>query len=99
MPETVEDLRRAPHLICIARDSEEVLGYLVVDSFVNGRSHGGVRMRQDVTPEEIGLLARTMTLRYGFLGLPFGGAKAGVLGNPEAPPGERRARLARFGGQ
>jgi glutamate dehydrogenase/leucine dehydrogenase len=55
-------------------------------------------MRQDVTPEEIGLLARTMTWKYGFLGLPFGGAKAGVLGNPEAPFEERRARLTRFGG-
>jgi glutamate dehydrogenase/leucine dehydrogenase len=54
-------------------------------------------MRQDVTPEEIGLLARTMTWKYGFLGLPFGGAKAGVLGDPEAPLEERRALLARFG--
>jgi glutamate dehydrogenase/leucine dehydrogenase len=96
-PDTFDIVQRAPTLICIAKDSEEVLGYLVVDSFVNGRSHGGVRMRQDVTPEEIGLLARTMTLKYGFLGLPFGGAKAGVLGNPEAPLEERRARLARFG--
>ena len=83
--------------LCIAKDSEEVLGYLAVDSLVNGRSHGGVRLRQDVTPEEIGLLARTMTLKYGFLGLPFGGAKAGVLGDPEAPLEERRAHLARFG--
>jgi len=84
-------------LLCVAKESEEVLGYLVVDTFVNGRSHGGVRMRQDVTPEEIGLLARTMTRKHGFLGLPFGGAKAGVLGDPEATLEERRVRMARFG--
>jgi len=84
-------------LSILAGAGNDILGYLVIDTFVNGRSHGGVRLRQDVTPKEIGLLAHTMTLKYGFLGLPFGGAKAGVLGDPEAPLEERRARLARFG--
>jgi glutamate dehydrogenase (NAD(P)+) len=37
-----------------------------------------------------------MTLKYGFLGLPQGGAKAGVRGDPEAPAEERRARLGAF---
>jgi glutamate dehydrogenase/leucine dehydrogenase len=38
-----------------------------------------------------------MTLKYGFLGLPQGGAKAGVIGNPEAPRAERLNRLVEFG--
>jgi glutamate dehydrogenase (NAD(P)+) len=46
---------------------------------------------------EIGDLARAMTLKYGFLGLPQGGAKAGILGDPEAPQAERWERLAAFG--
>jgi glutamate dehydrogenase/leucine dehydrogenase len=38
-----------------------------------------------------------MTFKFGFLGLPQGGAKAGVIGDPKAPPQERRQRLAAFG--
>jgi glutamate dehydrogenase (NAD(P)+) len=50
----------------------------------------------DVTPHELELLARAMTLKYGFLGLPQGGAKAGVIGDPDAPPDQRAALLRRF---
>ncbi|MDI7277102.1 MAG: Glu/Leu/Phe/Val dehydrogenase dimerization domain-containing protein, partial [Anaerolineae bacterium] len=49
-----------------------------------------------VDEEEIRGLARAMTLKYGFLGLPQGGAKAGVRGDPEAPLPERRERLLAF---
>lgn len=83
-------------LTCTVRDGQDVIGYLAIDSFASGRSHGGVRMREDVSPGEIELLARTMTRKYAFLGLPFGGAKAGVVGDPEAGVAERRERLAAF---
>lgn len=83
-------------LVCIARDGDEVLGYVVVDSTVGGRSRGGLRMLADVGEREVRDLARAMTLKYGFLGLPQGGAKAGVRGDPEAPANERRARLGAF---
>jgi glutamate dehydrogenase (NAD(P)+) len=83
-------------LTCIVSQDSKVLGYLVVDSFVDGRSHGGVRMHPGITLEEISLLAHTMTLKYKYLGLPFGGAKAGVLGDPEAPLEDRQAWLAQF---
>ncbi|MGH7557249.1 MAG: Glu/Leu/Phe/Val family dehydrogenase [Gemmatimonadota bacterium] len=79
------------------RDGGEVLGYLAVDSTVRGRSLGGLRIAPDVTAEEIAELARAMTLKYGLAGLPQGGAKAGVLGDPEASADERRERLAAFG--
>ena len=72
------------------------LGWLVVDATVNGRSHGGVRMSSDISPAELRVLARRMTLKFGFLGLPEGGAKAGVLGDPEALPEQRIAKLRRF---
>jgi glutamate dehydrogenase/leucine dehydrogenase len=74
-----------------------VLGYVAVDSTINGRSCGGLRMLPDIEKAEIQALARSMTLKYGFLGLPQGGAKAGVLGNPEAPRPERLERLVEFG--
>ena len=75
----------------------EVLGFVCIDSTVNGRARGGLRLMPDVTPHELGLLARAMTLKYGFLGLPQGGAKAGVVGDPDAPPDERGDCLHRFG--
>ena len=74
-----------------------VLGYVAIDSTVGGRSCGGLRMLPDVDEAEIRSLARTMTLKYGLLGLPQGGAKAGVFGNPEAPRTERLNRLVEFG--
>ena len=51
----------------------------------------------DVAEEEIRILARSMSLKFGFLGLPQGGAKAGVVGNPDAPTNQRRTILYEFG--
>jgi len=80
----------------ILEDGGVELGYVAVDSTVNGRGCGGLRMLPDIDAEEICGLARAMTLKYGFLGLPQGGAKAGVRGDPEAPEPDRRALLERF---
>jgi glutamate dehydrogenase (NAD(P)+) len=78
------------------RDNGETLGFIAIDTIVRGCSHGGLRMLPDVSREELALLARAMTLKYGFLGLPQGGAKAGVIGPAEAPPEVKAAVLARF---
>jgi len=73
------------------------LGFLGIDSSVNGRSCGGLRYIQDVDAEEIAGLARAMTLKYGFLGLPQGGAKAGIPAVPGESARERKNRLEAFG--
>jgi glutamate dehydrogenase/leucine dehydrogenase len=83
-------------LVCVARVGDDVLGYVAIDSTVNGRARGGLRMLPDVDEPEMRGLARAMTLKYGFLGLPQGGAKGGVRGDPEASAEERRARLGAF---
>jgi glutamate dehydrogenase (NAD(P)+) len=83
--------------IFTAAHHDHVLGYVAIDSTVGGRSCGGLRMLPDIDEKEIQALARSMTLKYGFLGLPQGGAKAGVLANPEAPRAERLNRLVEFG--
>ncbi len=75
----------------------ELLGYVAIDSLINGKSAGGLRLLPDVAANEVIDLARAMTLKYGFLGLPQGGAKGGVLGAADAHAEERRARLAAFG--
>ena len=82
----------------IASQDSKILGFIAIDSMIGGRARGGLRMLPDVSPEEIRDAARAMTLKYGFLGLPQGGAKAGVRGNGEAPSEEKQARLADFAG-
>jgi len=84
-------------LICKVAQGSVVMGYVVIDSTVGGRARGGLRMLPDIDEEEIRRLARAMTLKYGFLGLPQGGAKAGVRGSAQAPDSERRIRLETFG--
>ena len=83
-------------MVCAVRRGTDVLGYLVVDSTVGGRSCGGVRLLPDVAEDEMRMLAASMTLKYGFLGLPQGGAKAGIRGDPGGRPAERRERLRAF---
>ncbi len=40
----------------------EVLGFVVVDSSIGGRSRGGLRLVEDVSEQEIRGAARAMTL-------------------------------------
>ena len=61
------------------------VGYVVIDSTFANTSCGGLRMAWDVSATEIAAAARAMTLKYGFLGLPQGGAKAGICADAEAP--------------
>ncbi len=90
-------LNNGNQLINTVIRGSNILGYLVIDSLVAGRSCGGLRLLPDIDEMEMRNLARAMTLKYGFLGLPQGGAKAGVLQEPEAPLEERRKSLMEFG--
>ena len=54
-------------------------GFLVVDNTVLGPGKGGIRMTANLSEEEVGRLARTMTWKNALAGIPFGGAKAGII--------------------
>ncbi|MSU60288.1 MAG: Glu/Leu/Phe/Val dehydrogenase [Candidatus Staskawiczbacteria bacterium] len=56
-----------------------VEGFLVVDNTALGMGKGGIRMTPTVTVEEVARLARTMTWKNALAGIPFGGAKAGIV--------------------
>ena len=56
-------------------------GVLVIDNTSTGPGKGGIRFADTVTPIEIFRLARTMTWKCA-AGLPFGGAKGGIVANP-----------------
>lgn len=73
-----------------------VTGYLAIDSRIRGCARGGLRMVPDVSRPEIRAAARAMTLKYGFLGLPQGGAKAALLADGELPGPEKTRLLAEF---
>ena len=57
-------------------------GVLVIDNTSTGPGKGGIRFAPSVTPLEIFKLARTMTWKCAAAGLPFGGAKGGIIANP-----------------
>jgi glutamate dehydrogenase/leucine dehydrogenase len=84
-------------LVYTVLDGSEVMGYVVIDSLVGGRATGGLRMLPDIDKQEMRNLARAMTLKFGFLGLPQGGGKAGIIGNPEDPLALRLFNLGQFG--
>lgn len=54
-------------------------GFLVIDNLALGPGKGGIRMTADITAEEVWRLARTMTWKNAIAGIPFGGAKAGIV--------------------
>lgn len=54
-------------------------GFLVIDNTAAGPGKGGIRMSADVNAEEVFRLARTMTWKNALAGIPFGGAKAGIV--------------------
>ena len=64
-------------------------GVLVIDNVAKGPSIGGVRMAVDVTTEECARLARAMTFKNAAAGLPHGGGKAILIGDPKMPMQEK----------
>ncbi|MBE9513973.1 MAG: Glu/Leu/Phe/Val dehydrogenase [Chloroflexi bacterium] len=59
-------------------------GILVVDNTALGPGFGGIRMAPDVTTKEVFRLARAMTFKNSAAGIPYGGAKGAILGDPAA---------------
>jgi glutamate dehydrogenase (NAD(P)+) len=57
-------------------------GVLVIDNTATGPGKGGIRFAETVTPLEVFRLARTMTWKCAAAGLPFGGAKGGIMADP-----------------
>ncbi|NIO36483.1 hypothetical protein GTO27_02145 [Candidatus Bathyarchaeota archaeon] len=79
------------------RERLDFTGYLVIDSTIENKSCGGVRVSPSVTLDEVRKLARNMTLKYGFLGIPSGGAKAGIKTNGILSREKKKLIIAEFG--
>jgi len=81
-------------IIHVHEPSIGLKGVLVVDNVSKGPSIGGVRMAADVTTEECARLARAMTFKNAAAGLPHGGGKAVLMGDPKMPI-EQKEQLIR----
>ena len=70
-------------------------GYRVTHNIARGPSKGGIRYHQDVTLDEVKALAMWMTWKCALMGLPFGGAKGGVVCDPKAMSRGELERMTR----
>jgi len=94
--EDFDTLKPAFHRVIGDRDSE-LHGFVVIDEFLSGRGTGGIRCTENVSLDEIARLAREMTLKFAFLRLPSGGAKAGIVVPPELSAERRHILCYEFG--
>jgi glutamate dehydrogenase (NAD(P)+) len=62
---------------------EVFIGYRVLHSTVRGPGKGGIRFAPDVTIDEVRALATWMTWKCAVVNIPFGGAKGGVICDPQ----------------
>jgi glutamate dehydrogenase (NAD(P)+) len=90
LPEEIRDRTKYPRR-CIAvslpvrRDNGSVTvfeGYRVQHNISTGPSKGGIRFHEGVTLGEVAALAMWMSWKCSLAGLPYGGAKGGVIVNP-----------------
>src|SRR3989449_685485 len=58
-------------------------GFRIQHNIARGPSKGGIRYHPDVTLDEVKSLAMWMTWKCALMGIPFGGAKGGVVCNPK----------------
>src|SRR4051812_5879469 len=94
----MRDDELGPETVVRVRDAATGMrGVLVVDNSFFGPAGGGTRMAPDLTEDEVADLARAMTYKYALNGLPTGGAKAGIFGDPYMAADKKQAVLRSFG--
>jgi len=90
LPDAIRDRTKYPRRclavsIPVKRDDGSVTvfeGYRVQHNLSTGPSKGGIRFHQDVTIGEVAALSMWMSWKCSLVGLPYGGAKGGVIVNP-----------------
>ncbi len=90
LPENIRDRTKYPRraiavALPIQRQDGSVTvfeGYRVQHNVSTGPSKGGIRFHQNVTIGEVAALAMWMSWKCSLVGLPYGGAKGGVIVDP-----------------
>jgi glutamate dehydrogenase (NAD(P)+) len=90
LPEAIRDRTKYPRRclvvsLPIKREDGSVTvfeGYRVQHNLSTGPSKGGIRFHQNVSIGEVAALAMWMSWKCSLVGLPYGGAKGGVIVDP-----------------
>src|SRR4051812_43582148 len=75
--------------------TEVFAGFRITHNVARGPSKGGIRYHPDVTLDEVKALAMWMTWKCALMGIPFGGAKGGVVVDPKQLTRSEVERLTR----
>ncbi len=76
-------------------DVEMFTGYRVQHNINRGPAKGGIRFSPEVSLDEVRALAMWMTWKCAVVGIPFGGAKGGVICDPHKMSPAELERLTR----
>ncbi len=68
-------------------------GVVVIDNTNLGMGKGGIRMTGTVDTVEVWRLARAMSFKNALAGLPFGGAKAGIMVDPKTITSQKKKAI------
>ena len=90
LPEAIRDRTKYPRrclavALPIKRDDGSITvfeGYRVQHNLSTGPAKGGIRFHQSVTLGEVAALSMWMSWKCSLVGLPYGGAKGGVIVDP-----------------
>lgn len=74
---------------------QTITGYRVQHNVTRGPAKGGIRFSPDVTLDEVKALAMWMTWKCAVVGIPYGGAKGGVICDPKRMTPSELERLTR----
>jgi glutamate dehydrogenase (NAD(P)+) len=85
-------------VVHIHEPSVSLRAIVVVDNTACGPAVGGVRMAPDVGLEECSRLARAMTMKNAAAGLPHGGGKSVIVGDPKMAAAEKEKLIRAFAG-
>jgi glutamate dehydrogenase (NAD(P)+) len=80
-------------IVHVQEPSLDLKAVLVVDNVATGPAIGGVRMATDVTTDECVRLARAMTFKNAAAGLPHGGGKVVLYGDPKMTREDKEQRI------
>ena len=83
-------------IVHVCEPERGLKGVLVIDNVAAGPSIGGLRMAPDVSTIECARLARAMTLKNASAGLPHGGGKSIIFGDPKMPIKKKESLVRSF---
>ena len=85
-------------VVHIHEPSASLRAIVVIDNTACGPAIGGVRMAPDVGLEECFRLARAMTMKNAAAGLPHGGGKSVIVGDPKMAAADKERLVRAFAG-